>query len=259
MISTSTVLAAPAPIADKNETINQVALLQSLSLGYFDGSIKVGDLKTLGDTGIGTFEGLDGEMIFVDGIVYRADSEGILSIVDDDTLVPFSNVTFFDNDSSLKIRNIADKNILEAQLNDVVNKLGRNSFYMLRLTANFNEILVCSEAAQKAPYPTLVNALKADQKEFKRNNINGTIIGLYCPDYMNSLNSVGWHFHFVSNDRKFGGHVLQLNIKSGTAQFDKTDNFNLLLPSKSSFHNLELAADLREDIRKAENDSKPHS
>ena len=65
----STTMAAPAQ--DK-ETIYQIALLQSLAMGYFDGSITVKELKTHGDTGIGTFEGLDGEMIVLDGVVYRA-------------------------------------------------------------------------------------------------------------------------------------------------------------------------------------------
>ena len=51
------------------ESIYQVALLQSLAQGYFDGSMTVGDLKTHGDTGIGTFDGLNGEMIVLDGVV----------------------------------------------------------------------------------------------------------------------------------------------------------------------------------------------
>ena len=45
--------------ADKNtETVYQVALLQSLTQGYYDGIIKVSELKQHGDIGIGTFEGV---------------------------------------------------------------------------------------------------------------------------------------------------------------------------------------------------------
>ncbi|MBQ6412617.1 MAG: acetolactate decarboxylase [Ruminococcus sp.] len=43
------------------ETIYQVALLQSLTQGYYDGIIKVSELKEHGDIGIGTFEGVNGE------------------------------------------------------------------------------------------------------------------------------------------------------------------------------------------------------
>ena len=52
---------AYAARADR-ESIAQVALLQSLAQGYFGGTVTAGQLRKLGDTGIGTFEGLNGEM-----------------------------------------------------------------------------------------------------------------------------------------------------------------------------------------------------
>ena len=54
--------------AENGDVIYQVALLQSLAQGYFDGIITVGELREHGDTGIGTFEGVNGEMIVLDGI-----------------------------------------------------------------------------------------------------------------------------------------------------------------------------------------------
>ena len=249
----TTTAAAPAPAQEK-ETIYQVALLQSLAMGYFDGSISVKDLKTYGDTGIGTFEGLNGEMIVLDGVVYRANQNCKINVMGDKETVPFSNVTFFEKDFSVKLRDVHDKAALEKILNELVDKHGRNSFYMVKIPADFNEVLVRSESGQEEPYPTLVEALKT-QNEITPKNIRGTIVGLYCPDFMSSLNSVGWHFHFISSDKKIGGHVLELDIKSGEAQFDKTDNFNMGLPAKKNFHELNFKKDLREDIRKAEQDS----
>ena len=239
----------------ERETNNQVALLQSLALGHFEGSISVAELKTLGDIGIGTFEGLNGELIMLDGVVYRANQNLEINVVDDKVTIPFSNVTFFEKDFSVKVKNISDKNALENILNKLVQKHGSNSFYFVKINAGFTEILVRSEAGQEKPYPTLVEALAADQKEKTFNNINGTIVGLYCPPFMSGLNSVGWHFHFVSNDKKFGGHVLELKIKSGTVEFDKTDNFALRLPKKGNFQKLDLAQDLSADIHSAEQDS----
>ena len=246
--------ATAAPIQDK-ETVYQVALLQSLAMGYFDGSITVGELKTHGDTGIGTFKGLDGEMIFLDGVVYRANQECKINVVDDKVHVPFSNVTFFEKDFSVKLRDVHDKAALEKILNKLVDKHGRNSFYMVKIPAEFNEILVRSEAGAKKPYPTLVEALKT-QKEISPKNISGTIVGLYCPDFMSSLNTPGWHFHFISDDKTIGGHVLDLNLKSGEALFDKTDKFEMRLPPKKNFHKLNFNTDLKEDIRKAEQDKR---
>lgn len=246
---------AAAPPAHDKETIYQVALLQSLTMGYFDNVVSVKELKTHGDTGIGTFTGLDGEMIVLDGVVYRANRDCKINVMSDKEGVPFSNVTFFEKDFSLKLKDVADKDSLEKILNEAVDKNGRNNFYMIKLSGTFNEILVRSESRAEEPYPTLVEALKT-QNEVTRQNIDGTIVGLYCPDFMSSLNTTGWHFHFISSDKNFGGHVLGLNLKSGEAQFDKTDAFRMNLPKKKNFNELNFNVDLKEDIRKAEKDSR---
>ena len=244
-----------AVAANDKETINQVALLQSLALGYFDGSITVKEWKTFGDTGIGTFEGLNGELIALDGVIYQGDQNCRAHVMKDTDTIPFSNITFFEKDFSAKLKNLSSKSDVESRLNEIVNKNGANSFYMVKIPAEYNEILIRSEAKQNPPYPTLVQALEATQKEVTLKNIRGTIVGLYCPQFMSSLNSVGWHFHFISEDKKFAGHVLEMNIKSGEVQFDKTEKFAMCLPSKKNFNKLNFNTDLREDIKKAENDS----
>ena len=237
------------------ETIYQPALLQSLAMGHLEGSITVKDLKTHGDTGIGCFEGVDGEMIVLDGVVYRADENCKIKVAADNATVPFGNVTFFDKDFSVKLNNVADMGTLEKILNEQVDKHGRNSFYMVKITARFNSIHVRSErGALKKPYPTLVDLLK-NQNEVTLENVDGTIVGLYCPDSMSSLNSTGWHFHFVTADKKIGGHMLGVNINRGEAQFDQTDSFRMDLPKTKEFHELDFNRDMSGDIHKAEHDS----
>lgn len=248
----STTFAKPAQ--DK-ETIFQVALLQSLAMGYFDDVVTVKELKTHGDTGIGTFEGLDGEMIVLDGVVYRANQACKVNVVADRVRVPFSNVTFFEKDFAVKLRNITDKSAFESALNTQIDKHGINNFYMVKVHGDFTEILIRSEQGQVEPYPTLVEALQATQNEVTLQTVSGTLVGLYCPAFMSSLNSTGWHFHFISDDKKIGGHVLELHLADGEAQFDKTAAFRMNLPAKENFQELNFDRDLKEDIRKAEQDS----
>lgn len=54
---------SPLPTSGQTdtETLYQVALLQSLMLGDYTGSITVKQLKHFGGTGLGTFDRLDGE------------------------------------------------------------------------------------------------------------------------------------------------------------------------------------------------------
>lgn len=256
LLNSTTGLTKDRIVEKDRETMYQVALLQSLTMGYFDGTVTVKDLKTHGDTGLGTFEGLDGEMIVLDGIVYRANQNCEINVVKDRVTVPFSNVTFFDRDFSVALENIPSKNRLEESLNKTLaDRKSENSFFMIKLHGNFEEILIRSELGQSKPYPTLVESLQQTQKESTLKNIQGTIVGLYCPEFMNSLNSTGWHFHFISDDKKLGGHVLDLNLRSGDVEFDRTDNFSMILPPQKDFQDLNFNQDLKEDIRKAEQDS----
>ena len=234
------------------ESIYQVALLQSLAQGYFDGSMTVGDLKTHGDTGIGTFDGLNGEMIVLDGVVYQAIGDGSVVVPADDETVPFSNVTFFEEDVTLPLSGIADMSSLQAALNEVVREHGANLFYMVKIPGAFSFIKVRSEFKQEKPYRNLDVALAADQNEFDFENIRGTMVGLYCPDYMGDLNSVGWHFHFLTEDLAQGGHVLQVSVDEATALLDATPGFELFLPEEEVFQNMELSKDMDEAIHKAE-------
>ena len=234
------------------ESIYQVALLQSLAQGYFDGSMTVGDLKTHGDTGIGTFDGLNGEMIVLDGVVYQAIGDGSVVVPADDETVPFSNVTFFEEDITLPLSGIADMSYLQAALNEVVREHGANLFYMVKIPGTFSFIKVRSEFKQEKPYRNLDVALAADQNEFDFENIRGTMVGLYCPDYMGDLNSVGWHFHFLTEDLARGGHVLQVGVGEATALLDATPGFELFLPEEKAFQDMELSRDMDEAIHKAE-------
>ena len=56
--------------SNNDDAMYQVSLMQAFMHGEYDGVITVGDFKTYGDIGLGTFEGVNGEMIILDGVVY---------------------------------------------------------------------------------------------------------------------------------------------------------------------------------------------
>ena len=60
----------------KNE-IYQVSLLQALAYGDYHGSITAAELKAHGDTGIGTFDRLNGELILLDGVISEMKELGL--------------------------------------------------------------------------------------------------------------------------------------------------------------------------------------
>jgi acetolactate decarboxylase len=96
--------------------------------GYLGGTVTVRDVRSLGDTGIGTFEGVNGEMIVLDGTVYQALGDGRVVVAQDKTVVPYATVTYFDNDISVKLSNVKNKAKLQ-QKGAPLEKGGAPCFY----------------------------------------------------------------------------------------------------------------------------------
>lgn len=237
---------------NSRETIYQVALLQSLTQGYYDGIITVSELKKHGDTGIGTFEGVNGEMVVLEGKVYQALGDGTVQEAAESETVPFSNVTFFESDVAADLTNIDSMASLKTALDKTVQDNGKNMFYMVKIGGTFDKMFVRSELKQNKPYRSLDKALETDQREFSYENIAGTIVGLYCPDYMGGLNASGWHFHFISDDRTKGGHILDLSFREAKAELDMTPHFDIQLSDDTNFQKMELAKDVDAAIKKVE-------
>ncbi|MBQ8013892.1 MAG: acetolactate decarboxylase [Treponema sp.] len=236
----------------KKDTLFQVATLQSLMLGYYDGVSTVGELKQNGSIGIGCFEGVNGELIMLDGTVYQALFDGSIKTPDDAAKIPFANTTPFECDTSIQLENIDSLEALKTQLSAVVEKNGRNLFCFARIDGDFETANFRSEYAQKKPYKPLAKAMETDQTFFDLTSVSGTIVGLYCPDYMDKLNTPGWHFHFITKDKKMGGHLLEIKAKTLSAELDMTTSFKMILPEDEAFQNAGLAQDLSADIRAVE-------
>ncbi len=77
-------------------------------------------------------------------------------------------------------------------------------------------------------------------------------MALYCPDYMDGLNTPGWHFHFISDDKTKGGHILELAFDQAQAEFDVTPGFGMCLSNNGEFQEMELEKDVSGKIKKVE-------
>ena len=243
--------------ADRGKNkVYQVALLQSLTLGEYDGSITVGELKKHGDIGIGTFDGVNGELIMTDGQVYQALGNGKVITAADNETVPFATVGYFNPDTEISDFRARNLDTIKNELNNIVKRSGKNQFFFVKITGEFANMMVRSELKQKKPYKPLDVALKTDQREFEYKRIKGTIIGIYCPDYMGTLNAAGWHFHFISEDFQKGGHVIGMKGFSGKIALDKISRFEMFCPDTDTFNRKDLSTNQTERIKKVEQGTK---
>lgn len=238
-----------------SDAIYQVSLLDGLMQGDYDGTATVGQLLQEGNTGLGTFDKLDGEMIVLDGVVYKAKSDGSVEVAGDAQTVPFAAVTNFDEDiAAIPLSSIADFDSLKAALDDIIaEQMGDfNRFYVAEIKGNFDLVHVRSVPIQSKPYKPLAEATK-DQAEFVYENIPGTAVAMRFPDYMQGINLPGWHLHFLSDDKTKGGHVLDLKLTDGTVSMDTVLAFQLVAPGTETFANLDLGADLSQQTGAVEN------
>ena len=233
----------------KGSSLFQVSLLQALSLGDYHGTVTIDELKEHGDIGLGTFDGLDGEMIVLNGIVYKAAGDGSVSVVDEGT-TPFANVTFAKDDVSVNISTASFREF-EDRMAEFLRK-DANSVCFIKIHSEFKGITIRSIARQDPPYRRLAEVLSKEQVVWGHKDICGTVVGVYCPAYMSMMNNHGWHLHFISDDRKVGGHILDLEMNDAECLLTKTDSMIVMLPDTESFQSLDLSQDQERDIRSIE-------
>jgi acetolactate decarboxylase len=230
------------------DVLFQVSTIDALMQGVYDGVMNFEELKLQGDFGIGCFEGIDGEMIALDGNYYQVKSDGVAYPVSDTMTTPFSTVTYFDKDlvANVSARNFTELcSVLDAQIPT------QNLFYAIRIDGTFPYVKTRSIPKQSTPYPLLKDAA-ANQSIFEFENITGTIVGFYTPDYAEGLNVPGYHLHLITEDRKAGGHILELALKDSEVWLDITPAFNMALPSSGDFIGIDLTQDLQEDLEQIE-------
>ncbi len=231
----------------------QVSTLQALALGYSRSVITVDELLQHGDTGLGTFEDVDGEMIVVDGKCYQAANDGSVKLAALDTGVPFSAVTKLKGQRTFSLGEFQSIDQLKNELTlRIEEDFGLNSMHVVRIDGYFEKVCARSESGTHAHHVTLKDALSKTQRDFYFENLKGTLVCVYYPDYMEGINAHGWHLHFVSEDKTLGGHVFDICMKEGDVKLDKISMIDIRLPMDAAFDTYALKEASNDDIKKVE-------
>ncbi|HOF87188.1 MAG TPA: acetolactate decarboxylase [Armatimonadota bacterium] len=231
------------------ETLYQVSTLNALMLGIYDGQMPVRTLLRHGDFGLGTFTGLDGEMLILDGTCYQIKSDGTVAKVDGAVTTPFAAVTTFNADQTWKVETPVSLTELEKRIDAALPTA--NWFYAIKVTGVFTLVKARSVPKQQAPYPPLVEVVKT-QPVFQLPQVKGTLVGFRCPAFAAGVNVPGYHFHFLSEDARAGGHVLEAQLLAGTVSIDATPALLLALPSDDAFKRADLSTATAADVQKVE-------
>ncbi len=243
-------LSGNTEIIESREVLFQVSTIDALLLGLYDGEMDFASLGLYGDFGLGTVDELDGELVVLDGVPYKIRDDGVAYVVDDASSTPFAAVTDFDTDVSFS-GTFSSFDDLTAFVDS---KLATNNiFYAIKITGTFEYVKTRSVPKQAKPYPPLTEVVK-DQSVFELEQVEGTVVGFRCPPYVEGVNVPGYHLHFLTKDKKAGGHILDIRATDVTIEMDLTHAFELYLPDSDEFYSVALDGDQQDDLEEVEQD-----
>jgi acetolactate decarboxylase len=191
----------------------QASTIAALLDGAYEGDLTFAELAEHGDFGLGTLNGLDGEMIGLDGRFYRADVSGDVAEVPPSARTPFAVVVPFEATVDVATTELLDAGPVGA----------------VRFDGSFEFVRARSVPRQDPPYRPLAE-VAAEQHVFSFKDVRGTLVGFRFPDYASGVEVPGYHLHFITEDRRRGGHVLDYRARSGRLRIDTSSELHVELP-----------------------------
>jgi acetolactate decarboxylase len=229
-------------------TLFQVSTSAALVEGLYQGAVRVSQLLHHGDFGLGTFIDLDGEMVVLGGACYRVTSDGIVSTVEGDRLIPYAVVTRFTAEFAMGSQQFKSFSELVAVCDAL--RSSENVFYAFRIEGKFS--LVKTRVMRAVPHGTGLKSASSGQEEFTFKDQQGTLVGLWSPGFAGSFSVPGYHFHFLSEDRKRGGHVLECKAVDVTIDGCAMHEMHVSLPETTEFLKADLSRNPSDDLMSAE-------
>jgi acetolactate decarboxylase len=217
--------------ARHDHDVFQTSTVEALLGGAYEGDVTIGEVLEHGDHGLGTLNGLDGELILIDGQAWKAELDCTLVPVADDSRTPYAVVVRFAPGEGILLHGPYG----DSDLDPHVGHRLRSGPLAIRIDGRFQEVHVRSVPKQQRPFPPLADAISS-QHVAELSDVTGTMVGFCFPDALDGIEMVGWHLHFATDDRTRGGHVLSYTLLDATAWIDDVTDLHVELPPRIEVH-----------------------
>ena len=228
----------------------QIGTIRSLITGVYEGDITFRALANYGNFGLGTFDGVDGEMIALDGDFYRIDARGKSHQVSPDRKTPFGIVTHFQEIETKPLHAFQDLGSLQENITSFFES--KNIIYAIRIDGSFKSVKLRSEHPQPSGHRPLSETMARVQTTFTFQEINGTMVGFWFPQYLQAINVPGFHFHFLDSSHTMGGHLFEVELHQGSLQLMPLFDFGMHLLHTPLFEQADLNSTHTSAIDKVE-------
>lgn len=221
-------------ILSQYNTIYQISTFGALVEGCLDGFISLKELRKLGNFGIGGITGLDGEITCLDGEFYHLLENGSINFADKKAMSPRMTMSFFKASRSININQPFFYNDLQKIIESSIPS--KNIMYAIKIIGDFTFVKTKCYPKQNKPYPRGGVKIASSKKIFEMSNIRGTMIGYFMPEHLKELGYFKYHFHFLSADKKYGGHIIDFKIIQGNIEIDDKHNLFVSLPKSIDYY-----------------------
>jgi len=230
--------AAPSRAQPRADGVRQISTLDALIGGAYESGARIDRLTGPNMIGLGTPNQLDGELIVLGEKAYAARVDETVRPLDAETRAPFAIAARFDADGRFNLETGDDYARAKERATRALRSA--NHIHAFVVEGSFQTMKVRSVPRQEPPYPPLTDVVE-EQEIFRYTSIEGTMVGFRFPEYMERLNAPGYHFHFISDDRERGGHVLDFTVEEATLAFDAEQRFQMVLPEHELFRDADLS------------------
>jgi acetolactate decarboxylase len=226
----------------------QTSTVGALLGGQFHGDVTLREVLEHGDLGLGTLDGLDGELIVLDGEVWKANLDCTLVQPDLSSTTPYAVVVPFAPGEPLALQGPFADSELQVHLGAEMARAARPT--AVRIDGRFEVVRIRSVPKQQPPYPPLSGVI-AEQQVSELLDVSGTMMGFFFPDALDGIEMVGSHLHFLTDDRTRGGHVLGYTLLEASAHIDGATRLHVELPAAVQAHSPGATLD-QEELRRME-------
>jgi acetolactate decarboxylase len=220
--------------------VTQFAVLDALLAGAYESGMPAAEVTRHGDFGIGCCDSLGGEVVLLDGVLYECTLGDTPTPMAPDEILPFADLCRFPDAATAVSVDGADLAGVTAAVERGL--ASRNLFHAVRWDGVVASVRTRVTPRQQHPFRPLPEVTR-EQIETVTEGVEGTLVGFWAPAIYQGIAVAGLHLHFLSADRRVGGHVLDVTVGDGDLRVAAFARFDLHLPVDETFLRTELTHD----------------
>lgn len=216
--------------------IIQFSTIGALMAGHFRGECCLQEFSHPHAFGLGCSEEINGELTIFQGEFWEATAGEALKTLGNQHRVPFIQMTEFHPEYTYEVQDISHHNAQRWLAEKISNQ---NVFLAICIEAEFEKVVVRRPQRATQGERKIAEVAKAQQVDTLR-HIKGRLIGFWTPELFGRISVPGFHLHFIDDERKQSGHVLEYYAKSSLLSLEEKQTIEITNPASQNYKELNI-------------------